>query len=97
MAIQTEERIETKTYTHTTKLTCDLCGAVAPRPYDPWVNYEGDVDRVTMSYKKGSHWFNDGGDIKEELFDICPNCWKTKVVPWLKSQGATPRQDESSW
>lgn len=78
------------------ELTCDLCGRAAPSPDDqgrygraPWTDESYDVDTVLILRESGSN-YPEGSSTETESFDVCPDCWKTKVVPWFKSWGATP-------
>jgi hypothetical protein len=79
------------------ELTCDLCGRVAPNPdghglYEPgaWVDEPHHIDAVVVLREEGSCYPGDERTTETESFDVCPTCWKTKVVPWFKVQGATP-------
>lgn len=56
---------------------CDLCDQKIEPAYEA----------VEMQKNSGSC---DGGVV--ELFDVCAKCWKEKVVPWMKANGAKPRQ-----
>lgn len=72
-----------------TQMQCDLCEARSFSkkewlPADP--SY--DAELVTVKYeRKGKH-------PSTETFDICPQCWTTKVVPWFISQGMFPRIED---
>lgn len=77
------------------ELTCDLCGRTAPGPDDygrygraTWTDESYGVDTVLILRESGSG-YPEGRFTETESFDVCPDCWKTKVVPWFKSQGAT--------
>ena len=82
------------TRTVTDKITCDLCGNEMDENghidedgrYDEYT-----IEAVTVSYETGTCYPEDGHNTETELFDICPTCYKTKLVIWLKGQGATPR------
>lgn len=36
-------------------------------------------------------------DNVEKEVDICPDCFKNKLVPWLISQGAKIKQEDWDW
>lgn len=83
------------------ELTCDLCGRHAPTPDDwgrygsgPWTDESYGVDTILVLREAGSN-YPEGMFTKTESFDVCPDCWCTKVIPWFKTQGATPTVHES--
>lgn len=78
--------------------TCDLCGAEGKA--DDWdgVTYsinETEV-RVEVRQKQGSN-YPDCGFGTEIVVDICPRCFKDRLVPWLESQGARVQRREWDW
>ncbi len=71
------------------KVTCDICSKeVSERMYD--------VDEVTVSRVKGER-YPDNGHTVELAFDLCGECFDTKLVPALKALGAEPRSEETEW
>lgn len=95
-----------KTYkqvTHTTtfdslhRVTCDLCGTSYPD--ERWGAERSYVVRETsVRLKEGTiDHDNNGGSHVETVVDICPGCFKDKLVPWLRSQGATVEPKEVVW
>ncbi len=71
-------------------LTCDLCGKQVP--VDDWTHSEGDsgqfrIARTRVSLREG-YVYPEGGSGEEVEYDICPECFKTKLIPWIESQGA---------
>lgn len=73
------------------KYICDLCGSQSKD--DNWVKGTYEVDEISVSRITGVR-YPEGGNVTVETFDICPNCWETKLVPWMKSQNASPRVKE---
>lgn len=74
--------------------TCDLCGAKQKRPdADEWGDSSYDVSEVTIEYRSGSS-YPEGGSGTEQRFDVCPKCFKEKLVAWMESQGATITETE---
>jgi hypothetical protein len=78
------------------EVTCDLCGTAAPRPGDwsgygrgEWVADPYAVELVSVSHESGSS-YPEGSFTTTQSFDVCPQCWDTKLMPWFKSQGAAP-------
>lgn len=71
------------------KISCDLCGAeIKPKRYD--------AEQVTINYRSG-YECPDGGSGEETEVDMCSNCFKEKLIPWFKEQGATIRTTDWSW
>jgi hypothetical protein len=100
LKIYKKKRI-TETQTVFEKMICDICKRESKR-YD-WAatNYEADETeiKVIVKQQKGSQ-SPDGGyagfGTKIEV-DICPDCFATKLIPWLKSQGAVIEEEEWDW
>ncbi len=80
-------------------LQCDLCGRKSPDNYD-WTKdlYEVNETKlkvhVTVTQKKGEE-YPEGGSGTEYEIDLCPECFKNRLVPWLKSEGA--KIEEKGW
>ena len=56
------------------------------------------VARVATTIKSSEGTsYPEGGAKKESSVDVCPTCFKTKLVPWLISQGAKIREEEFDW
>ena len=66
---------------------CDICGKIAPWP-DGWEKGPHDVAEVTLELREGRS-YPDGGSGKKYFVDMCPECFKTKLIPWLSSLGCT--------
>lgn len=98
MKINKKEVEKLTKYTQTEKVICDLC----KREYkndSRWTlledNFYGDFEqkKTNLSYKWGDY-FPDGGSGYEIGIDICPDCFMSKLVPWLKSQGVIIEEKE---
>ena len=63
------------------KVTCDLCGVKITTD-----TYE--VDEVTVKHQYG-HSYPEGGFGQEVEVDMCGECFESKLMPWLSSQGVT--------
>ena len=96
-------RYETKEVTrsekHLVEQRCDLCGIAAAEP-DSWGGGSYQVDeteiKVTVKQKEGSS-YPEGGMGTEYRIDLCPACFKDRVIPWLVSQGAAIKQEDWDW
>jgi hypothetical protein len=78
---------------------CDLCGKIAMREKD-WGGSCYDVNEteitVTVNQKKGSEYPEGGSGTAYEV-DLCPDCFKDKLIPWLNSQGANLKEKDWDW
>ena len=74
---------------------CDLCGTTAKT--EDWGAGSYRVDnteiKVTVRQKEGSSYPEGAWGTKYEI-DLCPDCFKDKLVPWLRSQGANIQEEE---
>ena len=87
---ETKKRV--KEFTVTTEVKCDICGAIAPCPdcYDAeWAKESYNISTATIELKEGAS-FPAGGSWIETTFDICPTCFKEKLIPFIKSFGGEP-------
>ena len=72
------------------KTTCDICGLVIETE-------QFSEEKVTVQYKTGNSYYPEGGSGEVEGVDMCPNCWKEKLVPWLRAQGCDIHTVEWDW
>jgi hypothetical protein len=93
---------ETKPYTYQKLVsrTCDLCGRPA-KTDGKWGDggtYAVDETEVevTVRQKDGANFPSDGSGTKV-VVDLCPDCFKSRLVPWLRSQGAKIEAEEWDW
>ena len=103
------KHFEEKTTTRTSRLlvskTCDLCGAKAIGTHwdsAEWGHAFDDINEnktvISISIKQRDGWScPDGGSGTEYSIDLCPSCFKARLVPWLQSQGADIRQEDWDW
>ena len=74
-------------------IKCELCGAISKR--DDWSQIYN-VTEPEVTLREGTN-YPEGGCITTTRLDICPNCFKQKLIPWFVAQGGTPRVDENDW
>lgn len=76
---------------------CDLCGKeIIGDGWNP--KDDSDISDTKVWMINGTEYLDpDTGYSEETIFDICPQCFKKKLVPWLKSQGAKPRKEKNEW
>lgn len=99
--IKTEKVSVTREEIKIVEQTCDLCGRKAKRPgYHQWLGAYYDISETEICVKirhKEGEAYPDGGSGKEITIDMCPYCFKDKLVPWLRSQGAEIKYEEWEW
>jgi hypothetical protein len=99
MAERKETRPVTREEERTVAVTCDLCGKQAPRPeghHGVWADGYHDVAEVTVQVRVGDS-FPEGGNVQVREFDICPDCFDGKLIPWMEGQGAQVREEGRDW
>jgi hypothetical protein len=52
--------------------------------------------KISVTHKEGSN-YPEGGSGTELEIDICPECFTTKLLPWLKAQGVEGIEREWEW
>jgi len=79
--------------------SCDLCGKTTKgTDWPKGFYYEVNETEISVKIKqKEGHNFPEGGNGTEYEIDLCPDCFKDKLVPWLKSQGAKIEEKEWDW
>lgn len=84
-----------RSYEECVKVTCDLCGDLAPRPDEvgghygvgAWSQGSYAVDQVVIRYDTGDHFPHSGKMLDRVEADICPTCFKERVRPALEALG----------
>lgn len=66
--------------------SCDICG-------DKITSVSGEVSEVDVSYRSGVS-YPDVSFGHIVTVDMCSKCFESKLVPWLREQGAVPRTEE---
>lgn len=78
---------------------CDLCGINAKgEEWESTSIYHIDQTeiKITVRQKEGDSYPEGGSGTKYEI-DLCPNCFRDRLIPWLKSQGANIQQEKWDW
>ena len=71
---------------------CDLCGAKTAYD-DNWASGIYNIQETEVYLKEGEQYPGSGYGM-EYRADICPKCFKEKLIPWLKSQGCKAEMEE---
>lgn len=95
MAQKTIKRKTIREEEYVSSTTCELCGRSTKNDRD-WGGEDANVNHATVMLEVG-YGHGDGGNIQQTIVDVCPDCFKSKMLPWLASQGANPRTDEIDW
>ena len=82
MRTYTTVAIPARTEEQVNKISCDLCGT---RIYP----YSNEVDLATVKLEIG-YRYAEGGEGTTTEYDICSECFKTQLVPFLEGRGAKP-------
>ena len=96
MARKYETKSVTKSVEMLVETTCDFCGRVAKQGYWESSCYDAsDVQiEVTVKQEEGRN-YPDSGYGTKYVIDMCPACFKNKLVPWARENGA--KVDEIEW
>lgn len=85
------------------KKRCDLCRRETDRiglNESSWTNSGFHINATTILVKitqnKGTDYPEGGSGTKYDI-DLCPDCFKDKLIPWLRSQGAVIEKLEWDW
>ena len=92
---RTEEVPSTRIVVVDDYIQCELCGAKSSEGKN-WANMSFDFEIVKIQHTEGTS-FPEGGNKTKTCVDLCPACFKNKLLPWLKEQGASSREEEAIW
>lgn len=80
------------------KRKCDLCGVEST--HEDWNKGLYEINeteiKITITQRDGIA-YPEGGSGTEYEIDLCPACFKGRLVPWLKSEGANIEETEWDW
>lgn len=70
-------------------VTCDLCGREGEgASWEESLWRENQTAVYTRVSQEEGESYEDCGSGQKYVVDICPTCFKEKLIPWLISQGA---------
>jgi len=78
---------QTKTTAVIDSTACDICGKTK-RGNNNWTGGTWNIERVTVQIEEGEV-FPEIGTTETLEYDICPECFRTRLVAFLASLGAT--------
>ena len=73
-------------------LVCDICGRQGSTVRD-WGSGAFDATETTVELVEGSR-YPEGGAGTKRTIDICPTCFKEKLIPWVEGHGKTSIEEE---
>lgn len=91
MKVMKSASIPAKTISVLDHVKCELCDRTSKR--EDWSPMQYDVDRPELSLEVG-HNYPEDRHTKITILDICPDCFRTKLIPWFESLGGVPRIEE---
>jgi hypothetical protein len=98
MKVYTKKQMPAYELTYVKSRKCDLCGLETKGSDWQTGLWEVNETEITIAIKqKEGENYPEGGSGTEHEIDLCPNCFKNKLVPWLNSQGADIKQKEWDW
>lgn len=99
MSIKEEKQMTTpRAFMATVEIQCDICGKIAPHSNDEYAWGKDYYDRIgTVVSCSNGYSYPEGGTITKIKFDICPECFKGHIIPFMATLGAVPRKEESDW
>jgi len=85
-------------------ITCDICGFCEDKDEQKYFNSHSSewyhfnnsavIGECNITVSRADTIGDFNPTTKISSYDICPNCWETKVVPFLESLGAKPTVTE---
>ena len=77
-------------YNRLEKIVCDVCKAETTKE---WKQRDTNEFKIEVSMREGTiyqmvdGYDRDEGEGTQINIDLCPNCFKFKLIPWIQSQG----------
>jgi len=97
MKIYKDKEVPAHTEKIIVKRICDLCGKEGKHSWDGGIFEESNTAiKASIRHKEGRN-YPDSGFGDEIDIDLCPNCFRNKLVPWLQEQGANIKYEEWDW
>lgn len=76
------------------QFVCDMCGANIPSDEEREDFEYAEPIKICKGYR--SPWEYSGN--RESVWvDLCLNCFKSKLLPWLESQGCKLNREDVDW
>ena len=81
--------------TEVTEIFCDICGEKGHKEIFDSVGWKDDPERLESAvYVNEGTCYHDAAWGTVTYFDICPNCFKSVLIPLLKTKGIDPQTRE---
>ena len=81
------------------KIICDLCKAETTNEWRQNNSDNSDVIEINISISEGyihkmiDGYDHDEGEGTKTTIDLCPDCFKSKLLPWVVSHGGVPQKE----
>ncbi len=99
MLVKKEVEIPARKESRIVSVICDMCG----KEHNAWSSGDKiewgsphDIKDTCVSITEG-YSCSDMGNHKILSAHICMKCFKTKLIPWLESQGVKMTESEVDW
>ena len=76
-------------------IECELCKVKSTRGED-WPQNHFEIAEIRVQLREG-YYYSEGGQSTATILDICPACFKSKLVPWFEQLGGKVRSEENDW
>jgi len=77
---------------------CDICKKIySVNDKDSWTDENYDILNTEIYMEEGRDYYHEGGNKEITEVDICPDCFKNHLIPWLESIGAIIKKTEVDW
>ena len=86
--------VPAKTEEREVAVICDSCSKESTQR-EGWAGGYN-IDEITISRNTGSS-YPEGGSGEKFVVDLCPDCFKDKLLPALNALGIYGRTDEWDW
>lgn len=95
MLVEKKVAVPAHTRIETDYIQCEICKSLTTDAGN-WGGDRYGVDRVTITLEEGNR-YPEGGTITTTLVDLCPKCFRDKLLPWLQGQGGQARERETDF
>jgi hypothetical protein len=91
MKVMKTVTVPAKTETKLDYMQCELCENRSHT--EDWSPRVFEIREPTVTFREGTD-FPEGSSATTIHLDICPECFKTKLIPWFEAQGGSTRETE---
>ena len=74
---------------------CDFCKEETS-DQDNWSDENYAIDKTRIKLSHGSS-YPDSGWVERIEFHVCPDCFRSEMIPFFESRGIKPTKEEKDW